>query len=836
MAQLPSNTRYTSVGFWLPCYQSSFFSKKDDEPVYRIRYKFSGASSDLFPDISPIKLDANIFSRLLMVLPAKGYTAAYPIFPGDGKLEHPHSSHEATALPDPIAFLFLATTDTPSAEKFHPGSLASAGISTLSLVVTHHGFYIWTAAYSGEHVYQTDVQQAIKKHIAALVGGDFFSHHPGPTWPSTRRPQESAIPDENLEKYRDENMGMLTFFQINTVLEGLYNSNLDPLVFFRSEATIETTYTLGDFFQEIAVGFHPIRRSKGEHFNVKDPENDQERKKQEEQDKKANVTIEDFFKAYVENSASLDTPDRGLVTGFTKQVTYPRAQALALDEFLAKTEVLTLKTLKKRIEHCRRALLDGLIEVTHRRDPLIQADSPDGATDGITGATEAQLRGYVMLISAKLPLVANVLIHLEDLHYEGDTGRHRKFRINDEQLADPLVGDSAVYGPFSSWKGLLEGLRSDLNSLMDAISQARTDRMLYEQEQIHAEQETLAEITRLNERTSDSIGTGANTTISIISNLLALIAVLLAAGALFQNGQLPKLFQQILSVFNVKYIPGAVEAIGGILVLVALYIVLSLLTGVAIRWITRLVRRDLHLESKFYYELDAHIDAPFNGDKLTYLLVNGVPDPLPAMRWTAFMHAFQSFFSALKRSVIYVEKAAPHELEPGKYRKYIRKHERNSYRVERLEKSEALHKVYVEAKIRVSPHRFIHAIIVYEILFHRPAKDQDYILKDLRVVSTHSQELTVTELVNLKKIVVYYLVNPYLEKGWRLKIASRISAESDEASESNEVKEMVQTDEADSLFTVTQQAISHQRHAPYGRNKVRLGWIITLPRYLLLGR
>ena len=66
----------------------------------------------------------------------------------------------------------------------------------------------------------------------------------------------------------------------------------------------------------------------------------------------------------------------------------------------------------------------------------------------------------------------------------------------------------------------------------------------------------------------------------------------------------------------------------------------------------------------------------------------------------------------------------------------------------------------------------MHAVLVYELLYHRPSSDHDYILKDLRVVSTHADELTEPEIARLKEVIVYYFLNPYLEKGWQLYLPS----------------------------------------------------------------
>lgn len=826
MEQQSNAIHFTSAGFWLPCYQSSFFSRKEDDTILHSSYEFSATHLDPYANRAHIKLDTDIFTRLLMVLPRKGYTSAYPIFPDRGSID------ESKSLPDPVAVLFLAKdfANLPpetTAQKWHPGSIGN-GVFQVALAVNRQGFYIWTVAYQGRENHMPEVQRALKEHIGALVGGAFASKHSGRTpagrTGSGKQFTEDDVPPENLRQYRDNDIGMLTFFQINTVLEGLHNVNLDPRMFFRTDFDIESDYALGPFVEEITATFSPYRSARELGDLPGQKVSEQEIKEQERRDEDAWVTIRDFFKTYWQKPESLRAPDRQLVTGFVNQTTYPRALAIILDEFLIKTEVLTLKTLKKRIERCRRALLDELIEVTHRRDPLVQAEPPDGPIDRIEDVTEAQLRGYVMLISAKLPLIANVLLHLHDLHYDGQTHQNKRRSskvLDDRSIADPESKASVVFGPFHSWAGLLHAIQSDLQSLIEAINQARTDRMLYEQEQIHAEQETLAEIARLKDRTGDSIGSGASATISIISNLLALVAVLIAAGTLLQNGQLAKLAQQLFSAFNINGIPGLVELLIGIALLVALYVAITVVTGMIIRWLTRVIRRDLRLESQFYYELDAHVDAPFKAETLPSLLHQGIPiPPAPLTPFMIIGHAARTIFRRLQRAIIYSEKATLPEMPENDCRHFVTKYERNSYRVERLEKSEALHKIYVEANLRVNVHRTIRAVLVYEILYHRPAKDHDFIFKDLRVVSTHAYELTLDEIVTLKKVLTLYFINPCLEKGWPFVLPPK-------------------EDAYDALFTVTEPlTVTEQITGPVrpAAPGIRLGWAFTWPRFLLWGR
>src|SRR5262249_25958463 len=141
----------------------------------------------------------------------------------------------------------------------------------------------------------------------------------------------------------------------------------------------------------------------------------------------------------------------------------------------------TLQTMKRRIERCRRALLSEMIEITHRRLPLLQVEPPDDVSDRIEGVNEAQLRGYVMLFAAKTPLIANVLLHLDDVFRESGLSEH---------------ADNA----FRSWKLLEMAINRDVDRLEAAINQSSMDRQLFEEERIRSEQETIAELERLRSR------------------------------------------------------------------------------------------------------------------------------------------------------------------------------------------------------------------------------------------------------------------------------------------------------------------------------------------------
>lgn len=772
MAAAPEQWHYTSAGFWLPCYQSSFFAHTDrgsDRDVLRPYYDFTSGPFEAFRGRENLLLETSIYRRLLMVLPEKGYTAAYPLY---SSKRQGHARDSA----DPNAVLYVST-----AIDRLPG-LSGCPLTAVTLLVQNDGHFIWTVAHHDHRVHTYDIQEVLGHHISELAGGTFCSHESGLAPPhlavdtdSLEPPVRAARP--NLTAYRDVPIGMLTFFQINTILEGLYNSNLDFRAFFKSDPAATTDYTLGGFVQHITAAFVPYphhRTADQSKRPMKAPADE----KAAERSTTGNEQVEqpgdtgrgpagNAHLADAARSPFLDEvfwPVMGapeavapaLLNSFRDAVSTPTSRAHILDKFLTATEVISLVPMKKRIERCRRSLLDDLIEVTHRREPLVQAEPPDKAIDRIEDVNEAQLRGYVMLFSAKMPLLSNVLLHLEDLHYA--KARMSQGRGQDD---DVEALNSEAYSPFQSWKALLNALRNDVAGLKDAIDQAQSDRMLYEEEQIHAEQETLAEIQRIRERTDSAISPAHSLAINVIANLLAFFAVILATVALVDQKviQLHVSFTDFLQIFAPQNWPVELELLKILLALVVGYAFIHFSVQLVIRSVVRLIKRDLRLDAQYYYELDVHIDAPFHADVLDAIFERGSPTSLPPKKLSPW-RLLSSSWRRLQR-----------RWRPGPHTRA----KRNSYRAERLEKAEALHKIYVETDIRVGPGllrlgpgRYIHAVLVYELLYHRPAQEHGYIFKDLRVVSTHARVLSKAEIVAFKNIVAEYFIDPCLPPEWKL--------------------------------------------------------------------
>ena len=127
--------------------------------------------------------------------------------------------------------------------------------------------------------------------------------------------------------------------------------------------------------------------------------------------------------------------------------------------------------------------------------------------------------GYVLLVSAKLPLISNVGVYLNEIAITSNWYSREKVRSNAEHAVSASLG---------IWQALLTSIQEELKGLEHAIAQERQDRMVQEEEKIRVEQETLAEIERLQDRNSKSLSPRATFTLAFVSNVFAIASVLVA--------------------------------------------------------------------------------------------------------------------------------------------------------------------------------------------------------------------------------------------------------------------------------------------------------------------
>jgi hypothetical protein len=464
-----------SQSLWLPVGRANFFSVPEDREFIHAPSDENKPRCSAVADHHP-NLQVSTVRRLLEVLPKFYGYDAIALF----------ETAELTEADQPVKVTLSLTPeqgyDGPDGYRRAQinGYLVHAGVTQLTLTVTEDGFFTWTAVTPGDDAIATAdlpaanrysgdpqllVREALRAHIRELFGGDFSLHR------YNREGQISG--DAAAEAYRGKKkenckqkhtvhgtggaggagsedglaehyppLGILTFFQLNTLLEGLINETLLPAVFFEEYEFLKAWVRNGSYSR----GF----RSLG---------------------------------AFVE-LLLVDT-DATRIAG----------QIATLDHFLAVTAREVLQKIKWSVESVRRGLLDEMMSVLHRQSSLNQLGlgsferSPEQAGD----ANESQLRGYVMLVAAKLPLITNV---------------HRFARSAMSRL-DLELKDSATAGnktvshnyadlryQLSGWHDLLEALAENIGGLETAIEHAWMERLLYEQEQVRAEQEAMAEIER----------------------------------------------------------------------------------------------------------------------------------------------------------------------------------------------------------------------------------------------------------------------------------------------------------------------------------------------------
>jgi hypothetical protein len=262
--------------------------------------------------------------------------------------------------------------------------------------------------------------------------------------------------------------GILTFFQLNVLVEGLFNQSLSPAVFFEHN----------EFLREFL--------------------------EQTRRDLPGALTLFEQMRQVIELLAVKDVDART-----------PDGHVVALRRFLDVSAREVLQRIKWSVESVRRSLLDESVTMLHRQNKLVQLDmgalEQERTPELAVGASESQLRGYVMLVAAKLPLVRNVYEfaalakdHLEALaHRRATTAITYRAPVGagmaagTDAAAGPIVptqptSSSAIHPAtaepdhdprlagdvrrlaiqLAHWRSLLRGLRNNVRGLENAIEHA----------------------------------------------------------------------------------------------------------------------------------------------------------------------------------------------------------------------------------------------------------------------------------------------------------------------------------------------------------------------------
>jgi hypothetical protein len=480
-----------SLSLWLPVGRANFFNVSDDRELLHLQSGTSELKCSPRTGHHP-NLQVSTMRRLLEVL---------PVYYGYEDISLYEQSLELAEDTRPIKVILTLHPEfdyqgIASQRRLQAnGDLLQAGITSVTLTVSEDGFFTWTAAdgITGDDRNEVQIANALRTHIIELFGGNFSLRRYDPDSQLSGRtavevyrglgesgatgngnaPASSEKGPNNNQRPGSAPLGILTFFQMNTLLEGLINEILIPAVFF-----------------------------------------------------------EDY--AFLKKWMSEDAGRRGFrsIGGFVDLIivevdaTLVEGRINALDHFLAVTAREVLQKIKWSVESVRRGLLDEMMSVLHRQSSLTQLTlgEAEQSPEQAIGANESQLRGYVMLAAAKLPLITNVAryasaactrIDLElkapvtstvgykvfepaasrlDGELTGATEDLSQVSLRDQRISAQEYSDLEYQ--LSEWRGLLDAVQENIHGLENAIEHAWMERLLYEQEQVRAEQEAMAEIER----------------------------------------------------------------------------------------------------------------------------------------------------------------------------------------------------------------------------------------------------------------------------------------------------------------------------------------------------
>jgi hypothetical protein len=653
-----------TVSLWLPIGRSNFFNRVADLELLgnRIDERVRRCEA-LDPDPVP-QLQVSVMRRVLEVLPrAFGYDAA-------GTCRISTDDDDVSRPVQVVLTLSPATAVTPAPAPDDPQAahgaraanvgLVEAGVDRVSLRVDENGNYTFAADVSEVGPDTRDARAALLAHAREVFGGGFVVERLEEHWGRTHVEGTSAIRrynglHESTQEIVTAPRGVLNFFQLNVVVEGLCNESLLPAVFFEHN----------DFVTQWNAdprGSTPVLRTIGQLID-----------------------------------ALATTADASSLPG----------QIIVLRRFLAVTARESLQRLKWAVESVRRSLLDLMMGVLHRRTRFIQLNL--GATDVLRTpelaeqATETQLRGYVMLVGAKLPLVTN----LGDL--AGLAIEQIREQVDDD-LSRALVHELVLQQ--HNWQVLLSGLRTNVQGLDSAITHEWREKLLYEQEQTRSEQEAMAEIerSRRGRLASKRFGETAYNALMLIFTVLAVFY------AIKSTGTTPSTSESWLRLITDAW-PIVLPLIAA-----AVFFYLVVPSIVALRRVLKERRGD---SETYGYELAFRLDEDTSMQKID--------------EW-------------LSRTKVQHIRGTPF--------RGMRLVGRGSSRIERVSPDTTLMKMHSVITFRVSVLRYARFEIVNEIVVRRVANNMQYFLRKSRIFGDSPRMLSHDRVLRLAGIILTHAAAP----------------------------------------------------------------------------
>jgi hypothetical protein len=479
-----------TLSLWLPISRSNFYSPSSGHEWLE-SYQENGQTwwrSKRLDDPeyakTPLVL-VHVLRRIIEVLPVSfGYNPLAALaFRGDS--ESRRRPVHATMFLDLSAGKGLNDASQQRANL----ALSRAGATSVRVAVNENGYYTFTAT-ADETADPKLVREALSVHIQQVFGGDYEVH-------SVARDRRDDQGSASLKKYngieevkggdaRDVRVGpprgILSFYQLNILAEGIWNDQLMPAVYLEQ---------------------HDL--------------------------------VQQFLAERRRESSEFHRGMQGVIRSITTDVdaTSTLGQILVLHHFLTVTAQTSLRKLGLALESVRRRLLDEMMGALHRHSRLAQLNLSTSRREWVpelaVGASETQLKGYSALVSAKLPLIVSIreAIRLakENLDWQVESGT-KESRWSPEDARTHEFELTRLDGQLQHWVSLLDDLNENVRSLERTIEHAWMDQVLYENQQTRSNQEAMAEIERSRQGRPTVVSTGT-AAYNVATLLLGAAAVVL---------------------------------------------------------------------------------------------------------------------------------------------------------------------------------------------------------------------------------------------------------------------------------------------------------------------
>jgi hypothetical protein len=706
-----------AYAIWLPCNRINFFHALEDRALLDLSIKAEAdhpnspaigfghdrdyeGLQDAIGDPNP---SSSIVRRLLWVIRYKcDLTGSYKLAFGP-RYKHPEKIdvHFKLTVEDIYELARKRAIDMRIQQPSHGGhtrsdeqlfSLAEKR-STLKAqlrihaTLTAEGLQTWRATSKTETT--THVDAALRVLQASMMAVNSLDLHSNAVNGRREAQQRSKVdrdraPSMKAQREPDvwlsrEYAGTMPFFQLNILMGGLFYPGFKPDVFFERDPTDKDLQEMNN-----RTSTKPpvlLNRSGAAQGDSRSMDG---RRHHEHM-----ISIE-----YILDALWCTTYRNG------KEDTLEEALARAIDRFLTVTGDRSLLPIKWRVERARRAILVAMLGVVHRKQHLTQLREEQPFPESFDAANEPQLRGYITLVGAKLPLLSNVTTYLEPILDSRALDRDHIKHRNAQDLFAPIRSLA------HEWTLLLGAITNNVEGLTQAIESAWQERLLYEQEQTRAEQEAMAEIERAR------VSSSARTT--TVDSLFGAMVLVFTIAAFSGDGSHSETFERDVTLI----------AFG--------------LAAVSVMWIAYRVRlgrqRRRGADQRHYYEMNLRLDRHTNELCIANLMeldeghVQRPGSPLVIQRRGSYRVERVSDDEAMHK----IHLIALVRLSRGRWRRLIGR----------------------PLKVPLS--------VIYEVLYHMPTLNGELLLREVRMTCYSDEVLTPAELRRLSEAVAIDLIDPFL--------------------------------------------------------------------------